>query len=960
MSSIADLFFMFRGDDRQLQVDAKKAGEAAGQTLGAGLSGGISKGATSIGGALAKVGQGLTKTGTAMTANLTLPILAAGAATAKLGLDFDTTGRQIVGLTDVTGEEIDGIREKILALGPAVGKGPQELAEAFYFIASAGFKADEAMEVLETSAKAAASGLGETQTIAQVLGGVINAYGRENITAAKAADILTEAVSQGTAEASGLASVIGNVVPGAAALGVSFDQVTAAMAGMTLSGVGVEESATSLIQIFSSLQKPTSQAEDALSALGLSSAELRRQLREEGLLATLRTLEERFAGNETASAAVFGNIRALRGVTALLTLDSEQLNTVFAKVADSTGRMGEAYKETEGPQREIDRAMADMQATAIQLGTDVLPLVVDVLGQIAAGARALGKWWRELDADTRKQIVQWLAWVAIAGPVLLLVGKLASGLGALFKVVGFLAGAKGIPALVGGISKARLLMLGWIGVIAGVALALNEATDDVGYFIDELLQGKKATETLKDLMAVTNNMHMAQMLRHWGISVENFNKVVEKTGGDVEDAFQRIKDASGDVGKALHQLTAEGPSGSDFAGWGKRGPQAMADAMEAAKVRIAEKAGEIPQVVSAELEGGQWRIDQAAEAMPDPIAEAMEKAKQDMADAANALIDTLASTLTSRPQDLKDAAAKMLADILAPFPDFDHALQIEGILAAKWLIDGLTSPDSGDRARTAEYLKGLLAEYELLRPGMLATGETLNPALQAGIARTLGALTTYLETVTGDIVSQYDLADELDRMGYGSLAGYVRGLEDARVATLTHEISLIQGDLHEKLDIDLRSEGESSGVSYADGLGSQVVLDAVTRRALFIRRKLEAIMNFSGSPPYSESREIGEKVGQTYMQRLMAAIRSALPQVATMVGAVGRAMTTQGSFGLATASVPSMGAVAAQAGGVAGGSSTVNNTWQLVVNGVPLAFRTRDDFIKALDDLSAFGDGRLG
>jgi hypothetical protein len=66
-------------------------------------------------------------------------------------------------------------------------------------------------------------------------------------------------------------------------------------------------------------------------------------------------------------------------------------------------------------------------------------------------------------------------------------------------------------------------------------------------------------------------------------------------------------------------------------------------------------------------------------------------------------------------------------------------------------------------------------------------------------------------------------------------------------------------------------------------------------------------------------------------------------------------------MGLAAAAMPSMGAYAASAAGsVSAGASTVNNTWQLVVNGVPYTFETRDDFINALDDLSAFnGDGRL-
>jgi hypothetical protein len=54
-----------------------------------------------------------------------------------------------------------------------------------------------------------------------------------------------------------------------------------------------------------------------------------------------------------------------------------------------------------------------------------------------------------------------------------------------------------------------------------------------------------------------------------------------------------------------------------------------------------------------------------------------------------------------------------------------------------------------------------------------------------------------------------------------------------------------------------------------------------------------------------------------------------------------------------------MGAPLASSATVGTGPSTVNNTWNLTVNGVPYTFNNRDDFIKALDGLSAFGDGRL-
>jgi TP901 family phage tail tape measure protein len=883
MARIVDILAFLGLDDTGFEADvvktAQKAGDKAGQTLGTRMAAGISAGASSLGKTLGAVGQDLTKTGRSMTTNLTLPLVAAGGAAAHFALDFDTSLRQISGLTDVTAGELDGIREKILAMGPAVGKGPQELVDAFYFIASAGFKADEAMVVLETSAKAAAAGLGETQTIAQVLGGVINAYGKENISAARAADILTEAVSQGTAEASGLAAVIGNVVPGAAALGVSFDQVTAAMAGMTLTGVGVEESATSLIQIFSSLQKPTSQAEEALKGMGLSSAELRRQLREEGLLATLRTLEERFAGNETASAAVFGNIRALRGITALLTLDSDQLNSVFEKVNDSTGRLATAYEETEGPQRELDRAMSSMQGTAIELGQDVLPTLVEVVKQLAAGAREFGKWWRSLDKDTKRVVVQMLALLAAIGPVVFIVGKLVSGLGFLFKGIGFLAGAKGIPRLI-----VLFKTLGVSGVAAaGVIGLMVAALTELGIAWNDELKKSKPVEASFIKLGLAGGKFYYQIqhaaveaARTLGVSVDEVKRravdFAERTGSSFDDAVNAVQEGADKVSDAATGMTV---------GWGKA-MLIMRDMTEDGGKLVTAKASEIPEGVAGVIKDGQFKVQPAAEEMVDPIAEAMEKARQDAADAGEAIIASLISGLFEGRQDLRDAMTELRDIINHPYPDLRRRADIEGALTSEALRNGLRSKDSRVRAETATFMQELLSQYEQLAPGALAEGELINPALEAGIDSNLDALVAYLmQTAMPGITNPFDVADQLERMGYTALGGYVRGLEQQRL-NLVAKVQGLRLRAHGILNQSFYDDGYHAGATYAAGITGSVPLGvaAANRYA----GKIADILGITSEPrdPQSPLRGItkwGGNIIGTLAKGMVAAVPSLIQTI---------------------------------------------------------------------------------
>lgn len=523
---------------------------------------------------LAAAGAQLDKTGQAMTLGITLPVLAAGKAIVDTGADFERTLGQIVGLTDVTGDEIDGIRKKVLALGADVGKTPQELAEAFYFVASAGFTADEAMEVLETSAIASAAGLGRTQDVAKVLGLTINAYGHENITAARAADILTAAVKDGTAEADAFAGVLGRVVPTAATLGVGFDQVTGALAAMTLTGLSADEAATSLNQVLVSLLKPTNEAEDAIEAMGLSSQGLRDQLREKGLLDTLRTLEERFAGNDEAASQVFGNVRALRGVLALLALDSDQLNGVFADTAGALGDLAEGYEETETPAREFARSQAELDATLIDLSTDVLPVVVDIVRGAVGFVRDLVDGFKGLPEPVRQGVVQFLAMAAALGPILLIGGKLLTAVSGLWLGLDKLAVLL-VTKLVPGFTAAKLAG----GPLLLLMLAIIDAAD-------KLPKAAAALDSLSTARGAGDFKGQAQALRDYADSLPGWIPLIQVTKDEI-------------YGQAA-ALDAQGVAAAAAAAQSTTWTDEQQDAIEAARIAAAS----LPPVAQAYKDTG--------------------------------------------------------------------------------------------------------------------------------------------------------------------------------------------------------------------------------------------------------------------------------------------------------------------------------------------------------------------
>ena len=298
-----------------------------------------------------------------------------GTAAVRMASEFEDNFAKIQGLVGVAESDLGVLKNAAIELGPAYGKSVNEAAEALFFITSAGLRGADAVEVLEASLKGAAVGLGDTKTIADLATSAVNAYGSEVLGGAEAVDVLTEAVREGKLEPQELAGSMGQVLPIASNLGVSFQEVGAAFAAMSRTGTDASQASTQLRGILNALVKPTSQAEKTLADMGLSAEGLREQIREQGLLATLETLTDAFDGNIEATASVFGNVRALTGVLDLMGSNVEDTRQIFANMTDDVGALDDAFAITEQTASfKFAKAMETAKASLLPVGDMLLEI----------------------------------------------------------------------------------------------------------------------------------------------------------------------------------------------------------------------------------------------------------------------------------------------------------------------------------------------------------------------------------------------------------------------------------------------------------------------------------------------------------------------------------------------------------------------------------------------------------
>lgn len=448
---------------------------------------------------LSSFGSKMQSVGKSLSTRLTLPLVAAGGAATKMAFDFDKSMTSIQALVGVTAEKVSEMGEAAKKMAVDTGKSSKEAAEALFFITSAGLRGKEAMDVLEMSLKAAAVGLGETKTIADLSTSAMNAYGSESLSASDATDILTAAVREGKLEASALAGAMGGVIPLASNMGVSFDQVGAAMAAMSKTGTDAATGATQLTAILASLKKPSAQAVDALDAMGLSTEGVQQSLREKGLLDTLIMLQEGLKQTGQDTTALFPNIRALKGVLDLTGAGIEDNKKVFDALTDSMGATDKAFEKTaQSASFKMTQGFNAMKESLMEVGQVIMITVAPLIKKLGDFFTSLSEKFKALSPQTKKLIVVLAGIAAALGPVIAIIGTLMTMAPAIGAALSVMMGPIGL--IVAGLTAISVVIYkNWAGIKSALIKIGN-------YFIDLYNNSLPIQLAVNSLIANFKNM----------------------------------------------------------------------------------------------------------------------------------------------------------------------------------------------------------------------------------------------------------------------------------------------------------------------------------------------------------------------------------------------------------------------------------------------------------------------
>ena len=499
---------------------------------------------------LNKFGKKISSIGASMQ-RFALPLAIAGGAAIKMGVDFDKSMTKIKSLVGVAGDKVDEMGKKARQMAVDTGVSSTKAADALFFITSAGLRGEEAMDVLNASLKASAVGLGEVSNIADLATSAMNAYGTDTLSASGATDVLVAAVREGKLSSEELAGSMGSVLPTASALGVSFNDVGAAMAAMSRTGTDAAQGATQLNAILMGITKTGPAQDKAFKEMGLSAAGLRKQIKEEGLLAALGSLKKGIDGNTEAATQIFPNIRALKGVLDLTGKGAADNAIIFKNMSNVLGDTQKAFNKTsESASFKLAKGLNQAKESFAQMGAVLLETLLPVILQVSGFITKLFTAFNKLDGGTQTFIAS-LGVLAITLPTIL--------------------------TLFGGLLTAIAAMTGPIGLtvlaIAGIGTAMYQQWSTVSKILVKFYNGfvdlYNGSELFRGIISVLEASFKIAFIRmKTGVDqlINGFETVWaavkafandESVGDALKQGFDKGKEISKQAGKDIGDVMAD-------------------------------------------------------------------------------------------------------------------------------------------------------------------------------------------------------------------------------------------------------------------------------------------------------------------------------------------------------------------------------------------------------------------
>lgn len=488
---------------------------------------------------------GLASTGKILFAALTVPILAVGAIGVKSFMDFDAAMTQSLA---IMGDVSDAMRDDMAKAAREVAKtttfSASEAAEAYFFLASAGFSAEQSIAAMPQVAKFAQAGMFDMATATDLATDAQSALGLKSDDAAqnlanltRVTDVFTKANVLANTSVQQISEAMTNKAGAALrAVGKDIEEGSAVLAAFADQGLKGAAAGTALHIVMRDLQTAAIRNEDAFTEMGLSVFDADGEMRNmadivgdmEGLLDGMSDKQKK------ATLAQLGFTDKSIGFIQMLLGTSDAIRGYEESLRDASGYTADvAAKQLETFSAQWALFKSKLADVAITIGSALVPRLAELLDQITPHIERMAEW---IEQNTELAI-KIAGVVAAIGPALFFVGKLAT-------IIGLLASPIGI-------------VLAAIGGLIWIAKEMGVSFDDVKRHVEILIEIFKNPEInssgwVGQVADIVQGIHewLVQLRTWWD---ENFDGIMAAVQGFADFLVQAWEDIYAVVGPLVEQ-----------------------------------------------------------------------------------------------------------------------------------------------------------------------------------------------------------------------------------------------------------------------------------------------------------------------------------------------------------------------------------------------------------------------
>lgn len=469
------------------------------------------------------VGQSLQKVGTSLSKNLTAPIVAVGAASVKAFNEVDEGLDTITQKTGATGEEAEAMGEIMKNLATSIPTDFKTAGEAVGEVSTKfGVTGDELESLSGQFVKFAQLNNTDVSNSIDSVQKALSAYGLGAEDAEGFLDRLNKTAQETGADVDKLSTGIVSNATAFREMGLSIDESVVFMGQLERSGANSET-------VLNGMRKALKNATAEGKPLDVALAELQNTILNgtdsmDGLTAAYDIFGK--SGDQIYGAVKDGTINFVDLATAM---------------TDAGNSVSDTFEGTLDPSDQFKTTMNELKVVGADVGGTLLQMVIPVIRQVGEIITKVKEAWEGLSPETQQMIIKAAGIVAAVGPVLVVIGKVVSGISSIISI------GSALVAAIGAISAPVVAVVAVIGGLIAIGVALYKNWDEICAWATRVKD--RVTESWNNMKQNVSES-WNNMKQNAANAMDAIKNKVEQNGGGIKGVLKTAVDGYVNLWKA--------------------------------------------------------------------------------------------------------------------------------------------------------------------------------------------------------------------------------------------------------------------------------------------------------------------------------------------------------------------------------------------------------------------------